>query len=93
MIKRLSIDVNAKNQQLLINLSLAGEEKDLRVSMDYSKKTEGGETQIHLSNIKSSKEWLTVLFNDVLIGEEVISEDDLKISSNGVGGKLLAIIL
>lgn len=93
MIKHIAINVDEKKNLLLINLLLAGEEKELELTINYSKDTRIGETNIQILNINSSRTWITILVNDILINEGIISADNMKISTDGFVGKLLNKIL
>jgi hypothetical protein len=92
MVNHIAINVDHKNSSLEVKLMLAGEQDELTLSADYTKIQNDEKTIFAFQNLKTSKEWLTILVNDILIGE-VIKEDDLQFSTDKLLGKVLNKIL
>jgi hypothetical protein len=92
MVSNIAINVDAKNSLLKVKLKLIGEQDELSLSVNYTKTKKDGEIIFALQNLQTSKEWLTILVNDILIGE-VIARDDLQFSTDNILGKILNKIL
>ena len=93
MVKHISINVDDKSSRLIIHLKLAGETDEFEISAKYAKKVRKNDALIQFSNILSSKEWITIFIKDILIDEEIISKEDLSISTDDVFGKILDKVL
>jgi len=92
MVNHIAINVDHKNSSLEVKLKLAGEQDELALSAGYTKVQNEEKTLFAFHNLKTSKEWLTILVNDILIGE-VIHEDDFQFSTDKLFGKVLNKIL
>ncbi len=92
MITHIAVDVDDKNSALHVRLRLAGEPDELWISANYIKTVNEESTLFTLQNLQTSKEWMTILFNDILVGE-VISKDDLQFGADKLLGKVLNKIL
>ena len=68
MVNHIAINVDHNNSFLEIKLKLAGEHEEL-VCTNYTKNSNEGQTIFSFQNLETSKEWLTILVNDILISE------------------------
>jgi hypothetical protein len=92
MVNHIAINVDHKNSSLEVKLKLVGEQDELTLSAGYIKTQNEEKTVYAFHNLKTSKEWLTILVNDILIGE-VIQADDFQFSTDKLLGKVLNKIL
>jgi len=62
-----NLTIDSKNRTFQIELDLKGETSPIKISINqYEFAEEGGETFICLGKIEASREWVTVLANELL---------------------------
>jgi hypothetical protein len=92
IVNHIAINVDHNNSFLEVKLKLAGEQEELGLCANYTKDSNEGQTTFSFQHLETSKEWLTILVNDILVGE-VLAKDDLRFSTDKLLGKILNKIL
>ncbi len=63
-----SLEIDSKQKTFSLELDLAGETEPLKVTGSYQLVSGGGKTMVTPTEIKTSKEWLTILAADFVKG-------------------------
>lgn len=63
-----NLRIDAKAKTIALELELAGEPSALQVNALYTLIDEGDKTFIELREVKTSKEWITLLAGEFLLG-------------------------
>lgn len=78
MVKHIELDLSSENL-VRANLLCDGETERIQVEISYSKDIGPTETVLSIEDVKISRPWLNILYNEVL-KDKMISKDDLTFS-------------
>lgn len=59
--------LDSQNQTIQLSLELKGEEKPVEVEVKYHLSEENGKTQMVIDQVITSREWLSVLLNEIAL--------------------------
>ena len=64
-----NLEIDSKQKTFSLKLELAGESEPLTVTGSYQLISEDGKTKFAPADIKTSKEWLTILATELVKGQ------------------------